>query len=174
MSSYQAIGDVGRTIIKVLKQNLTPEPIPKQEMIELCAPYEESDFRLTLYLYSIVENSINRDCKSSLISLNLYYLVTAFSKAELKTKAYEESCILGKVAQTFQQNPIIRGSDLEGTLAESNNEIKTMFHQISPDEMSKIWTFPNAPCKLSLAYMIGPVNIYTNDGSAVSNRVLGR
>lgn len=171
MSAYQVIGDTGRTIVKFLRENMTPEPIPRPEMIELCAPYEESDFRLTLYLYSILEDVNSKDVSCQDLSLNLFYLMTAFSKAELKTKAYEESCIIGSVMHLVEQSPVLRGSALEGTLSESNDNIRIMLHSVSMDEMSKIWTFSNVQYKLSVAYMVGPVHINTI-GSIASKRVV--
>lgn len=173
MHGYQAIGDMGRTIVNLLRNNLTPEPIPKPEMIELCAPYMESDYRLTVYLYSIMENDNKRDYRNSVLSLNLLYLITAFSKAEDKSKAYDESCIIGKTMQIMSQHAIIRGSLLQGTLAENNDETKVLLHAISADEMSKIWTFPNVPYKLSIAYMVGPVSIDLSDSKSPVNRVIG-
>lgn len=158
MSDFQVIADTGKTLIKLLRESLTPEPIPKPEMIELCAPYEESDCRLSVHLYSILENGLSRD-SSSRLSLNLNYLLTARSKAELKSRAYDESYILGKAMQTMSLNPILRGSALVGTLAENSEELKIILQSLSPDEMSKIWAFPNAPYKLSVAYMVGPVYI---------------
>ncbi|KNY25315.1 DUF4255 domain-containing protein [Pseudobacteroides cellulosolvens] len=157
MSSYQVIAETGKTIIKLLRENLAPEPIPKPEMIELCAPYEENDFRLTVYLYSIQSNGLFPD--STRQSLDLYYLFTAFSKAELKTKAYDESYIMGKTMQIMNQNAILRGSLLEGSLAENNEELKIILHNLSTDDISKIWNFSNIQYKLSVAYMVSPVYI---------------
>lgn len=159
MSNFQVIGDAGKTIINLLSDNLTPEPIPKPEMIGLCAPYEESDFRLTVFLYSIMENPMSRNISNSMLCLDLYYLITAFSKAEIKSKAYDESYIIGKTMEVLSNNSTIKGSGLKGTLAEHNEELKICLQSISPDEMSKIWTFPNTQYKLSVAYMAGPVYI---------------
>lgn len=170
MSDFKVIADTGKTIVNLLRGNLTPEPIPKPDMIELCAPYEESDFRLTVHLYSIMENGYTRD-SSSRLSLNLYYLLTASSKAELKSKAYDESYILGKAMQTMSQNSILRGSALVGTLAESSEELKIILQSLSPDEMSKIWAFPNTQYKMSAAYMVGPVYI-DSQNSVTAGRVV--
>lgn len=157
MGTYQVIADTGKTIVKLLRDNMAPEPVQKAEMIELCAPYEENDFRLSVYLYSVIRNGIYSN--NERLTLDLYYLITAFSKAELKTKAYEESYIIGKAMQVLNQNSILRGSSLVGLLAERNEEIKIMLHNLSIDDMSKIWTFPNLQYKLSVAYMVSPVVI---------------
>ncbi|HEX9059689.1 MAG TPA: DUF4255 domain-containing protein [Clostridia bacterium] len=173
MSNFQAIADTGKIIVKLLRENLTPEPIPKPEMIGLCAPYEESDLRLTVYLYSIMENGLSRDINSAELCLNLYYLITAFSKSELKSKAYDESFVIGKVMETMSLNSILKGSSLEGTLAENSEELKIILQPVSTDEMSKIWTFPNIPYKLSIAYMAGPVYISSDlSNTIVSKRVI--
>lgn len=172
IANYNVIGDTSRTIIKLLRENMTPDPIPKPELIELCSPADTGDFRLTLYLYSVKENGEFRNSgvvRNLGLSLSLFYLLTAHSAAELKSRAYEENYMLGKAMQVLDNHGILKGSALQGTLAESAEAVKIILYPISADEMSKLWIFPNIPYKLSVAYMAGPVCIdETSVGSSVS------
>ncbi len=159
MASYQAIRDAGKTIIKLLRDNLCPEPIPKPELIELCSPSEANDFALTLYLYAIRKFSDGGSQSGKAIALELHYLLTAFSKAEEKTRTYDEQSILGKAVEVLLSNSILRGSLLQGTLSENNEELRVVQSDLTLDEQSKIWAFPNVPYKLSVAYIAGPIYI---------------
>lgn len=173
MASYQAIRDTGKTIIKLLRDHLSPEPIPKPELIELCSPSEANDFALTLYLYAIKKFSDVGSQSGKSIALELHYLLTAFSKAEEKTKTYDEHSILGKAVEVLLSNSILRGSALQGTLAESNEELRVVQNDLTLDAQSKIWTFPNVSYKLSVAYIAGPVYIdSSNRIGSIGERVI--
>ena len=168
IGNYHVIGDTGRTIIKLLRENMVPDPIPKPELIELCSPAETGDFRLTLYLYSVKENGEFRNSgsvRNSGLSLSLFYLLTVHSAAELKSRAYEENYMLGKAMQVMDNHGIVKGSALHGALAENAETVKINLYPLSADEMSKLWIFPNIPYQLSVAYMVGPVTLDPAPGS---------
>lgn len=165
MGTYTAIADAGNSLLKLLRENMTPEPIAKPEMIGLCSPADKGDIKLGLYLYSVRENGEFRDFgfqKSPSLTMNLFYLMTAYSNVDLKLRAYDESCILGKAMQIIYDNSILRGSYLQGTLAENDEELRIVLNYLSADDISKIWTFPDVPYRLSVGYMVGPVNIDSN------------
>lgn len=170
MGGYTAVADASNTILKLLRDNMLPEPIPGPEMIGLCSPAEKGDFRLGLYLYSTRENGEFNNTRTPGVpplSLSLYYLLTAYSTAELKSRAYDEYCILGRAMQVMNDNGIVGNSALQGTLAENNEELRIKLNYLSPDEMSKIWTFPDVPYRLSVGYIVGPVTISAGGGGDV-------
>ena len=169
MASYTAVADAGNSILKLLRDNMTPEPVSKPEMIGICSPADRGDFKLGLYLYSIRENGEFRDVgyqNTRSLTMNLFYLLTAYSTIDLKLRAYDESCILGKAMQVIYDNSILRGSNLQGSLAEKGEELRIVLNYLNTDEISKIWTFPNIPYKLSAGYMVGPVIIDSNTSRA--------
>jgi len=174
IGGYTAIADAGNTILRLLKDNMTPEPIPNAELIGLCSPADRGDLRLTIYLYSIRENGESRNTGVSgpqALSLSLYYLLTAYSTGDLKSRAFDEYCILGRAMQIINGNSIMKNSVLQGTLAENNEEIRITLNHLTPDEMSKIWSFSNLPLKPSVSYMVWPVKIDSTGFSDV-NRVM--
>ncbi|MFZ5352370.1 MAG: DUF4255 domain-containing protein [Bacillota bacterium] len=167
MGRYTVISDVGSTLINLLRENMVPEPVLQPEMIGLASPADKGDYRLTLFLYNIVESGDFRNnqlqvTESGLLqypplSLNLYYMLTAHSSSELNSRALDEHRILGKAMQVLFDNSIVRGSQLQGTLREKNEELKIVVDNIPVDILVKIWNFPNIPYKLSVSYLVGPV-----------------
>lgn len=155
-------------MLKLLKENVTPDPIAKPELIGMCSPVDKSDYRLTLYLYQIEENESRQTNMQSIgtgklqfppLSINLYYMITAFSTADLNFRVLDESRIVGRVLQVMYDNATLSGGALQGALAEKNEEIRINLLNLSLDDISKIWSFLNVPHKPSLYYRVGPVNI---------------
>ncbi len=169
IGEYTVIADTGSTLLKILRENLTPEPVLKPEMIGICSPAEKADLRLALYLYSVEETGASRNVEMRQVGqgrlqypplmISLNYLLTAHSTAELNFRALDEHRILGRLMQVMYDNAIVRGSVLHGTLAENNEEMRITLNNISMEEMNKIWNFPNVPYKLSLAYRVGPLSV---------------
>ncbi|HWR60834.1 MAG TPA: DUF4255 domain-containing protein, partial [Clostridia bacterium] len=167
MGRYTVISDVGSTLVNLLRENMVPEPVLQPEMIGLASPADKGDLRLSLFLYNIVESGDLRNnqlqvSESGLLqyppmSLNLYYMLTAYSSSELSSRALDEQRILGKAMQVFFDNSIIRGSALQGTLREKNEEVKIVMDNIPVDILIKLWNFPNIPYKLSVSYLVGPI-----------------
>lgn len=148
---------------------MTPEPIAEQEMIGLCSPADKPEYRLALYLYRIEEaaefrstemrNTGAGDLQYPPQNLYLYYLLTAYSTAELKSRSVDEHRILGRAMQVLYDNPILRGSLLGGTLAQKDEELRIVSHKMSMDELNKIWNFAGVSYRLSVGYKVGPVAI---------------
>ena len=179
MGSFNVVADVGNSMLKILRDNLCPDIIPQPEMIGLGSPAERGDFKLTLFLYNIIESGEFRHNETVAISgnkvgfpplsLDLYYLLTAHSTSEISFKTADEHRILGKAMQALFDNAILRGPNLIGTLAEKNEEIRIVIDNLPFDLMMKLWTFPNVPYKLSVSYQVGPVYI-----DSMRTRSLGR
>jgi len=167
--SYTAIADVGLSLTKLLQDSLTPEPIKKAGNIGLCSPAERGDFQLTLYLYNIEESGEYRINTMTDLpdgsqqyppkTFFLYYLLTAYSNADVKAKAMDEHKMLGKAIQLFHDTPVLSGSMLEGSLKGSDLEVRVEVKNLTYDEMMRIWHFKDVPYSLSLAYRVGPVYI---------------
>ncbi len=159
MANYTAIAEAGASIIEVLRDNLSPEPIISPDMIGLCSPAETDDLQLGLYLYSVKQNREYRRDGDSLLSLTLYYLLTAYSDADIQERAYDESSILGAAIQILNENSTLGSAYLQGSLGSDGTEIRVDLHYLTPEEMQKIWIFPNVPYRTSVGYMVYPVII---------------
>ena len=170
MSDYTAIADVGKTLKKLLWDNIKDDNTAKsiiesEDQITLSSPEEiESDKRLSLFLYQVTENdylknqemqSVNSTkLKYPPLSVNLFYMVMPHTQNREK-----DHIIVGKVMQIFYDNAILRGSILQGSLA--GDELKLILNPLSMDELNKIWNVmsKSKPYKLSVCYEVTPVKI---------------
>jgi hypothetical protein len=170
MSDYTAIADVGKTLKKLLWDNIKDDNTAKsiiesEDQITLSSPEEiESDKRLSLFLYQVTENdylknqemqSVNSTkLKYPPLSVNLFYMVMPHTQNREK-----DHIIVGKVMQIFYDNAILRGSILQGSLA--GDELKLILNTLSIDELNKIWNVmsKSKPYKLSVCYEVTPVRI---------------
>ena len=159
MASYTAIAEAGASIIEVLRDNLTPEPILSPDMIGLCSPAETDDLQLGLYLYSVKQNREYKRDGDPLLVLTLYYLLTAYSDADIQQRAYDEDYILGAAIQALHENSTLGSAYLQGSLGSSGEEMRVEQCFLSPEEMQKIWIFPNIPYRTSIGYIAHPVII---------------
>lgn len=181
LADFTVIADVGRTLVQLLRANLTPEPIPSPEMIGLASPADKGDLALSLFLYEVVQSGANQpnywhDSGNSQqappMALDLHFLLTAHSNADLQTRALDEHRILGRAIQVLYDNQSVRGSWLQGALAESNEDFRLLL--MEPLSLhTSITLFPNLPYKLSFNFIAGP--IYLDSGrTKMAQRVLDR
>lgn len=169
MGSYTAIADVSRSIIELLKNELVPEPIKKQESIGLCPPNDRGSNILGLYLYNMEENPDTRSrekivldkehFKDPPMSLNLYYMLFAYSDSEPLTRTIDEQRILGKAIQKLNDYRRIPEKYLMGTIKENNEIIDIQMVNLSLEEKVKTWSLFSQPYKISAFYKVGPIYI---------------
>jgi hypothetical protein len=148
---------------------MTPDPIPQPEMIGLASPVDTGDFYLTLYLYSIKESGDNRrtqmvsrgenEIQYPPMTVDLHYLMTAHSPAELQSRALDEHRILGRAIQVLYDNSVLRNSMTVGTLADKDEEVRIVMDGITGDGLLGMWNFADTPYRLSVSYAVGPINI---------------
>ncbi len=168
MSDYNAISDVGKTLIKLLWDNIKDDShvssiIESEDQITLSSP-DESDKKLSLFLYQVTENaylkneemqSLNsKKLKYPPLTLSLFYLVTPHTQ-----NMDSVHIILGKVMQIFHDNSILKGSVLQDSLV--GDELRLILNPLSMDELNKIWTVisKTKTYKLSVCYEVTPVAI---------------
>jgi hypothetical protein len=166
IAQYTVIADVGITIVQLLRDNMVNEPIQQPEFIGLSHPNDKGDLSLSLFLYSVKESA---DRQTQMLSrgqstlqfppltVELFYLLTAHSAAELQTRSLDEHRILGKALQVLYDNSIIRGQALHGSLADTNEELRIVMENLPLDTLISL--FPNSPYKLSVCFSVGPVYI---------------
>jgi hypothetical protein len=138
-------------------------------MIGLASPVDKGDFYLSLFLYSIRESGDNR--RTQMIArgtdeiqfppmvVDLNYLLTVQSPAELQTRALDEQRILGKAMQVLYDNSVLRNSMAVGTLADNGEEVRIVMESLTGEALLNMWNFADTPYRLSISYTVGPVNI---------------
>jgi hypothetical protein len=169
IGNYSVIADVSASLVKLLRENMTPDPIPQPEMIGLASPVDKGDFYLSLYLYNVRESGNNRqthmiargtnEIQFPPMVVDLSYIVTVQSPAELSSRALDEHRILGRAMQVFYDHSILRGSMTVGTLAEQDEEVRIIMDPFKGESLMNMWNFSDTPYRLSVAYTVGPVHI---------------
>ncbi|NPV90567.1 MAG: DUF4255 domain-containing protein [Firmicutes bacterium] len=160
---------MGNTLLELLRNSLTPEPVPRRELITLASPVDRGNSMLTIFLYHIEENTDSRDSRMRdtgkgnqqypPTAWNLYYLLTAYSSGSLPDRAVEEARVLGRAVQTMKDNPLVKGSVLQGLLAEKDAGFKLETVKLTLEEVHELWDYPDLPYKVSVAFKAGPVEL---------------
>lgn len=172
MGDYGAIADVGETLITLLRDNMSdlfPDPVASVALLSP-ADVEDQNVRLTLFLYSVVENPHLKNQEMRNLSptqlgyppltLDLYYLLTAYASTQNTDGTLDEHRILGRAMRIFYDNAILSGTILQGSLAGTSEELRITSNAISLDDLTKIWSaFQEVGYRLSVSYLVTPANI---------------
>jgi hypothetical protein len=173
MGDYRAIADVGETLITLLRDNMSDLVNPNSIVLLSPAEVEDQSIRLTLFLYSIMENPHLKNQEMRNISptelgyppltLDLYYLLTAYASTQIPDRTeqtLEQHRILGRAMRIFYDNAILSGTILQGSLEGTSEELRIVLNPISLDDLTKIWSaFQEVGYRLSVSYLVTPTNI---------------
>ena len=167
LAKYTIISDVGQAITNILREKLTPEPIDKAEKIGICEPKDRGEYIVGIHPYDIKEDLTSQKREPIHLPdgreqdppsmIELYYMISVSSKAQIELKSAEESRIIGKVIQVFKDNQVIPQNYLP-----DDSKIEKIPISMIPLEMEekvKIWTMFGESYKLSVFYLVGPVAI---------------
>lgn len=180
MGGYTVIADLGASLLRLLRDHLTPDPVPRPDLIGMASPRDAGDLALSLFLYNVKENGESR--RTGMIdrggvlqyppqALDFYFIMTAHSNADRLTRSLDEHRILGRAMQVLYDNGVLSGPYLEGTLAEGGSPIRLALMSLEGDELMKLWQFGDMPYKLSVVYRVGPVMLDSNRVKSVSRVV---
>ena len=180
MGGYTVIADLGASLLRLLRDHLTPDPVPRPDLIGMASPRDAGDLALSLFLFNVKENGEAR--RTGMVdrggvlqyppqALDFYFMMTAHSNADRLTKSLDEHRILGRAMQVLYDNAVLSGPYLEGTLAESGSAIRLTLMSMEGEELMKLWQFGDLPYKLSVVYRVGPVMLDSNRVKPVSRVV---
>src|ERR1700761_582692 len=161
MSDYTVIRAVSNTLQTLLTTNITANTDPELNgvSIYLLSPREMQDqghatgVSVWLYKVSRMSEMLNeppeRRGPSQVAHLPLpvllYYLVTPFC-ADVPTR----HTLLGRVLQVMNDHAILRGTDLQGTLQGTQEQLRVNLEALSIEELSLVWEALNEPYQLSV------------------------
>lgn len=169
MSASSAIGMVGESLIAMLEDEMSLTP---GASVTLLAPDENGPSRrINLFLYKVQENSFfkNKDWEVSSsspsrivpppLTINLYYLMTAYAPNDAQNGNANAHLVLGEAMRVLHENPVVPDVFLAPGLSDAREQIKIM--QVPPDmdELSKIWSTFSSPYRLSVAYEVAVVQL---------------
>lgn len=169
MPGYTVISDVGKEIVKILREYMVPSVISHEEAIGLCSPSEKGDYSLGVFLYDI------RECESIFKNgmggggrnhqkypssyLSLYYMITAYSLSNVKFRSLQEHLILGKVIQVLKDYGYLLSNSFRGSMEDINYSAKMEMLRTDIDEKIKLRNMYDPTGRLSLYYKVSPVEL---------------
>jgi hypothetical protein len=170
MSDYTVISAVSGTLKELLKQNITLSPDAELNGVEifLLSPKEMQDagnntgISVWLYKVSRMSEMLNeppeRRGPSQIarvpLPILLFYLVTPIT-SDPETR----HTLLGRVLQVLNDHAILRGSDLQGTLQGTTEQLRVNLEALSLEELSLVWEALSEPYQLSVTYLVQVVKI---------------
>ncbi len=103
------------------------------------------------------------------IPINLHYLISFFMN-----DVRDEQLLLGRVMQIFNDRPLLRGADLAGSLAGTDDEFRVYFETLTLEELTRIWASLQEPYRTSVTYLVESVRIDSTREPMLSPPVMVR
>jgi len=167
VSSYNNLNSVTKTLSTHIWNGIKDDPQTKAiiqsfRQINYLSPKEiqTESAQISVFLYNVTELPGMRNQPQTtqnphtLLYLNLHYLITPLTQ-----NAENDQIILGKIMQLFAETPILRGSNLQGSLLESGDELKIILDSPGAEDLNKLWTMLQTPYKFCISYSVFPVRI---------------
>ena len=185
MTDYTAIYETGEAIAELLRSEMCPEPVEKQEHIGVCEPQSPEDYRITVWIYNIEEQKDSGpvtgyipDPDNPLLErfapmrLRLHILVSAHSKAPAIQKYADEYRLIGKAMQLLRDTPSIPPRFLKGSVADQSEPILVELQKLSPEEMTRIWNNTQKTVRPSFGITVSQIMIKSNRTKTAGARVV--
>lgn len=170
MTDYTVIAAVSQTLRDLLEDHITNHPDPGLNgvPIDLRSPKEMRDDQdatgVSLWLYRVVRNGdlLNYPPRRPTpaqqsrqpLPIDLHYLVTPIAN-----DPRDEQALMGRVIQAFNDHAALRGSDLQGTLELSGQELRLNMEPMSLEEITRVWSALQESYQLSVSYQVQLVGI---------------
>lgn len=167
MGKYTVIADIGNALVQVLRENLCPDVILSPDNIGLCSPADKGDIILGLHLYDVRESQEIR--ATGMVDagpgkqrfpgtyLTLCYMITAYSKADVKHRSGEDQRILGRTIQALADNAVLSADTLTPIARAGGMDLRIQMLSLETEAQQRIWNVPNQAYRTSLFYRVGPV-----------------
>lgn len=173
MGDHGAIADAGETLVELLRDRMTETGPLSTNQIVLASPVDDAlnnDVRLTVFLFDVggstpMDGAQRNGGPNESLRLDLKYLLTAHpgkenSSTSTTARTANEHTVLGRAMQVLQDNAIIEGPDLQGSLSTDEEHLEVSLLGESTDSVVNMWnTFGNEPYRPSVAYLVTPVEI---------------
>ena len=169
MSASTAIGMVSESLRNLLVGEMQLTPTVD---VTILGPDEGGGNRwVNLFLYQVRENptlknmdwQVKRNEPNQLVppplSLDLFYLMTAYAPNDPQTGNSSAHEILGEAMRVFYENGIVPQAYLMPDLQEAREEIKIMLNSLDLEELSQVWNTFSEPFRLSVPYEVSVVQL---------------
>ena len=184
MSDYTAFSAVSSTLQTLLTNNITNAlAVPLNVPIQLYSPPEMDTVGqvpgISLWLYKVTrmaemmneppERKSATQLARTPLPVLLHYLVTPMA-----TDPLTRQTLLGRVLQVFNDHSILRGTDLQGVLQNTTEQLRVSLEALTLEELSLVWDALGAPYQLSVTYLVQVVKIDSDLELVKSGPVLER
>jgi len=184
MSDYTVIGAVSSTLQTLLTNNITNAlAVPLNVPIQLYSPPEMDTVGqvpgISLWLYKVTrmaemlneppERKSATQLARTPLPVLLHYLVTPMATDPLTGQT-----LLGRVLQVFNDHSILRGTDLQGVLQNTTEQLRVNLEALTLEELSLVWEALGEPYQLSVTYLVQVVKIDSDLELVKSGPVLER
>jgi hypothetical protein len=175
MADYRVLGAADETLRTLLWSQMQFDSeissiITSEQQISFEPPFklvidtEPLEDGLSMFLYRIVEDADmknrpllrtngNRQ-RYPPLALSLFYLITP-----LTNTTDNDHRLLSKAMHILYDNAIIRGSQLQGVLTDSAEELRVILNPMSLEDMTKLWSAFMRSLRLSVSYEVKVVFI---------------
>jgi uncharacterized protein DUF4255 len=164
MSDYSVLGAVSSTLQTLLTNNITNAlAAPLNVNVYLNSPIEMQTSNLipgiSLWLFKVSRmaemvnepperKSLNQLARTPL-PVVLHYLVTPMAADPIARQS-----LLGRVLQVCNDHAILRGTDLQGVLANTTEQLRVNLEMLTVEELSLVWEALGEPYQLSVTYLV--------------------
>lgn len=168
MADFSIISDTSTSMLKLLRDNLCPDPIVSPESITLVSPQDKSgDFQLGLHLYDLKELGEYRSTTPLTREdnirtrppklLELSYLLFSNKQAQVAMSPETEQRIFGRAIQAISDAGVLDITETNPylTLAESEINISLLSHSF--EEKQRIWSALQSPYQIGIYFTLSPV-----------------
>ena len=170
MADYSIIADVSAALLRLLRTELSPEPLVSMESIALAAPNDKNgDFQLGIYLYDIQElteyrtsapvRGPNNTRSYPDKPLTLHYMLFVNNRAQIAAGAETEQRVLGRAIQALMDNPELDIASAQPYAQSGEQPAMVALRNLSTEEKSKLWSSQNLPCQVAVYLTVSPVSI---------------
>lgn len=159
---------IDNALVSLLSSSLS-DILPKPEQVGVCLPSDPGPVSLGLYLFSVrpcaevnIPSIMTKGRNVQTLPprfLSLYYLLTAYSKADAPFRAQEDHRILSRAMQVFEENQTLTERELGFVPGQFIDALQLQMLDVGHEEMSYIWQFRETPFRLSAAYRVCPVEL---------------
>ena len=165
MSDFTVIRAVSRTLRGLLEDHITHDPDPALNgvPIDLRSPREMRDDAnsqgVSVWLYRVmrdgkslnqpVERRVSNQIPRAPLPLDCFYLITPIA-----TSPDDEQLLLGRILQSFNDHPLLRGSDLKDSLSNSTEELRITLETLSLEDLTRVWHSLGEPYQLSISLLV--------------------
>jgi Pvc16 N-terminal domain len=175
LSAGTAIGMVSESLQEMLVSEWTLKP---ELTVTILSPDEAAvDRRVNLFLYRVSENPYLRNLDWQVrpgsggklvpppLSLNLFYLLTAYAPNDAQTGNATAQEMLGEAMRALYENPILPEKYLVKGLKDAVEEIRIVQVPLDFEALGRLWSTFGQPYRTSAGYEVSVVQIARAGGS---------